>query len=55
MKEFIKDNYTYILVFVFCFIQFITGIIVIWELATGKSIVDKLWEVGSWMKSHMKK
>lgn len=55
MKEFIKDNYTYILVFEFCFIEFITCILVIWELTTGKSIVDKLWEVGSWLKSHMKK
>lgn len=55
MKEFIKDNYTYILVFGFCFIEFITWILVIWELTTGKSIVDKLWEVGSWLKSRMKK
>ena len=55
MKEFIKDNYTYILVFGLCFIEFVNGIIVMWELTTGKSIVDKLWEVGSWLKLHMKR
>lgn len=55
MKEFIKDNYTYILVVIFCLVELINGIILTWELATGKSIVDKLWEVGSWMKSRMKK
>lgn len=55
MKEFLKDNYAYILVFIFCFIEFITWILVIWEVTTGKSIVDKLWEVIPWSKSHMKK
>lgn len=55
MKEFIKDNYTYILVFGLCFVEFIIWIVVILELTTSKSIIDKLWEVGSWIKSHMKK
>lgn len=55
MKEFLKDNYIYILVFGLCFIEFIVWIIVILELTTGKSIIDKLCEVGLWMKSRMKK
>lgn len=55
MYEFIKEYYSYIIVFGFCFIEVITCAIVMWELKTGKSIVDKLWEVGSWLKSRMKK
>ena len=55
MKEFIRDNYAYILIAIFCLFELVNGIILIWELITGKSIVDKLWEVGSWLKLRMKK
>ena len=45
MIEYIKTYYTEILIIVFAFICVVNCTLVLWEVFTSESIVDKIWRV----------